>query len=160
MLTLFLPSHLRASYDYNNWIVPSSSIMPENLTRIAVGYDSINDTIWILRGGSSIFSFDINSNSFTDIPINYRLLDITYGMNEFYTQIDDILYFFDNEGYYLSEFNVRTTELFKDRIRIPSYTDGEACLASIDDALFVLRTSVEILNLTTNTGIVSPEVNS
>eukprot|EP01083_Nonionella_stella_P307875 1084038_1 len=105
MLTLFLPSHLRASYDYNNWIVPSSSIMPENLTRIAVGYDSINDTIWILRGGSSIFSFDINSNSFTDIPINYRLLDITYGMNEFYTQIDDILYFFDNEGYYLSEFN-------------------------------------------------------
>eukprot|EP01083_Nonionella_stella_P129231 392057_1 len=165
MLTLLLPSHILASYDYNNWI--ASSPTPRDIEQPAVGYNSINNTIWIVGGNPaerSLISYDIDSNIFTDYTAT-ALSDYVWGWGDFYTQIDDILYMIDPSGDKLSTFNVNTAQFtyYYQTIDIPYDVNYYGCLASIDDALFVLgggtsSKHVQVLNLTTRTWIVSPEV--
>eukprot|EP01083_Nonionella_stella_P314690 1134657_1 len=50
ILTSFLASHIQGSYDYNNWIKPSSPTLPRRVDHAAVGYASGNE-IWIVGGG-------------------------------------------------------------------------------------------------------------
>eukprot|EP01083_Nonionella_stella_P226282 803775_1 len=176
MLTLLLPSHILASYDYNNWIAPSSPTLSRDIDMSAVGYDSSNNTIWILGGypyngdPQSLISYDIVSNLFTDYTVT-ALSDDVWGWGDFYTQIDDILYMIDPLGEKLSTFNVNTAQFtyYYQNIDIPLGALNYGCLASIDDALFVLgagptpslldpKKHVQVLNLTTRTWIVSPEV--
>eukprot|EP01083_Nonionella_stella_P226279 803761_1 len=142
MLALFLPSHIIASYDYNNWIAPSASTLPEDVYAAAVGYDSINNTIWIVGGNPaerSLISYDIDSNLFTDYTAT-ALSDYVWGWGDFYTQIDDILYMIDPLGNKLSTFNVKIAQFtyHYQNIDIPHEVSESGCLASIDDALFVL----------------------
>eukprot|EP01083_Nonionella_stella_P066427 174927_1 len=100
MLTLFLPLHIivQASYDYNNWIGPSSPTMPQSASYHAVGYDSINNRIWIVGGlgtrQSQLMSYDIDSNLFSSYNATALSNDV-WGSGDFYTQIDDILYMID-----------------------------------------------------------------
>eukprot|EP01083_Nonionella_stella_P093297 261403_1 len=170
MLTLLLPSHILASFDYNNWIAPSSPTLSRDIDMSAVGYDSSNNTIWILGGypyngdPQSLISYDIVSNLFTDYTVT-ALSDDVWGWGDFYTQIDDILYMIDPSGDKLSTFNVNTAQFtyYYQNIDIPLGALNYGCLASIDDALFVLgggtsSKHVQVLNLTTRTWIVSPEV--
>eukprot|EP01083_Nonionella_stella_P211950 765850_1 len=91
MLGLFVPSHIIASYDYNNWIESSSPIVPRK--SYAIGYDSTSRKIWILGGSTSsrsLLSYHTSSNVFTDY--NTTLPGNLYGDGDFYTQIDYILY--------------------------------------------------------------------
>eukprot|EP01083_Nonionella_stella_P129229 392052_1 len=175
MLTLLLPSHILASYDYNNWIAPSSPTLSRDIDMSAVGYDSSNNTIWILGGypyngdPQSLISYDIVSNLFTDYTVT-ALSDDVWGWGDFYTQIDDILYMIDPLGNKLSTFNVKTAQFtyHYQNIDIPHEVSESGCLASIDDALFVVGGAswiggspskhVQVLNLTNSTWIVSPEV--
>eukprot|EP01083_Nonionella_stella_P129230 392053_1 len=176
MLTLLLPSHILASYEYNNWIAPSSPTLPRDIRWAAVAYDSSNNTIWILGDfpyngdPRSLISYDIDSNIFTDYTAT-ALSDYVWGWGDFYTQIDDILYMIDPSGDKLSTFNVNTAQFtyYYQNIDIPLGALNYGCLASIDDALFVLgagptpslldpKKHVQVLNLTTRTWIVSPEV--
>eukprot|EP01083_Nonionella_stella_P209589 759607_1 len=187
LLTLFLPSYIIASYDYNDWIGPSSPTLPRDVYQAAAGYDSTNNRIWILGdwpGDKSLMSYDIDSNFFT----NYSALSngIT-GLGNFYTQIDDILYMISGIGgsysypagstpvihNKLSTFNVNTAQFtyYYQNIDIPltvdTYGESDGCLASIDDALFVLGGGhgnvykyeyVQVLNLTSSTWIYSPDI--
>eukprot|EP01083_Nonionella_stella_P093296 261398_1 len=167
---LTIPSHTIASYDYNNWIEPSSPIISRGVYQPAVGYGSINNTIWILGSHygqleRQLMSYDIDSNLFTDYSATALSNDVS-GWGDFYTQIDDILYMIDPWNDTLSTFNVNTAQFayYYQNIEIPhTVSDNDGCLASIDDALFVLGggTSykyVQVLNLTATTWIVSPEV--
>eukprot|EP01083_Nonionella_stella_P273243 926851_1 len=161
MLTLFLPSHILASYDYNNWIAPSPTL-PRDVFDAAVGYDSINNAIWILGSDymgyepQQLISYDIDSNLVTDYNAT-ALSHNVYGYSEFYTQIDDILYMIDPlNGDKLSTFNVNTAQFtyYYQNIDIPHGVGTYGCLASIDDVLFVLgggtsEKHVQVLNLTT-----------
>eukprot|EP01083_Nonionella_stella_P109859 320879_1 len=175
MLTLFLPSHLRATYDYNNWIEPSSPKMPRAVRMAAVGYNSITDTIWIVGGTSfstydsadfeQLMSYDINSNSFTNYS-STALSGGAMGYADFYTQIGDIIYMVGQWGNHainsFSTFNVNTTQythLYQnndENIIFPydiwDNYGPRGCLASTDDALFVLGsgTLLQVFNLTTS----------
>eukprot|EP01083_Nonionella_stella_P149100 473090_1 len=166
ILALFFSSKLIASHGYNEW-VPSSPTLPRPIQQSAVAYDSINNTIWILGDMTkpqSLIRYDIDSNFFTDYNTT-ALSNGVYGWGNFYTQIDNILYMIDAvDGNKLSTFNVNTAQFiyYYQHIDIPN-TVADGCLASVDDALFVLGQlsnlqSVQILNLTTNTWIVSPEI--
>eukprot|EP01083_Nonionella_stella_P172444 591849_1 len=164
MLTLFCPSHVPAAYDYNNWIAPSSPTLPRAVSSAAVAYDLNNERIWILGSWQlnerQLISYGINSNVFTDYNAT-ALSNPVYGHGDFYTQIDDILYMIDPIGDKLSTFDVNTAQFtyYYQNIDIPYAVYGSGgCLASIDDALFVLgRHSylqyVQVLNLTTQVWI-------
>eukprot|EP01083_Nonionella_stella_P029483 81147_1 len=169
LLTLFLPSYIIASYDYNDWIGPSSPTLPRDVYQAAAGYDSTNNRIWILGDavdGDLLTSYDIDSVSFA--AANYSASSSPYvyvsGTGDFYTQSDDILYMLYH--YTIATFNVNTAQItsHSETIAIPHFTAGRAmCLASIDDVLFVLgggtsMAHVQVLNFTSNTWIVSPDV--
>eukprot|EP01083_Nonionella_stella_P066426 174925_1 len=151
MLTPFLPLHIivQASYDYNNWIGPSSPTMPRVVYAHAVGYDSINNRIWIVGGvdtRQSLISYDIDSNLFSDYNATALSNDV-WGSGDFYTQIDDILYMIDrDQGDKLSTLNVNTAQFtfYYQNIDIPYTVLGAGCLASIDNALFVLGSSTRV----------------
>eukprot|EP01083_Nonionella_stella_P273242 926848_1 len=176
MLTLLLPSHITASYDYSNWTQPSSPTIsnlyrPGGLLSHAVGYDN-NSRIWLIgRYGvhyedsysRQLMSYDIDSNSFTYYS-KTELSNPVFGHGDFETQIGDILYILDGvDGNKLSTFNVKTAEFtyYYQNIDIPYAADLGGCLASIEGALFVAGAIglkyVQVLNLTTGTWIVSPE---
>eukprot|EP01083_Nonionella_stella_P023368 64655_1 len=173
ILTSFLPSHIEASYDYNNWIKPSSPTLPRRVDHAAVGYDSINNKIWIVGGGlvsecpscdyKQLISYEIDSNLFTDHG-EILLSHSVEGFTAFYTQSGNILYMIDPSGSKLSTFNVNTAQFtyYYQNIDIPHGVNNIGCLASIDDALFVLgknqNPQFQVMNLTTSTWIVWPEV--
>eukprot|EP01083_Nonionella_stella_P103617 296068_1 len=160
----------QASYDYNNWITPSSPTLPYNVDTPAVAYNSINNTIWILGSAShqqyTLISYDIDSNNFTGYGYEALYHGVwgeggVWGDGDFYTQIGDVLYTLDPWENKLSTFNVNTAQFtyYYQNIDIPYAVYGSGgCLASIDDALFVLgRHSylqyVQVLNLTTQVWI-------
>eukprot|EP01083_Nonionella_stella_P029484 81148_1 len=95
LLTLFLPSYIIASYDYNDWIGPSSPTLPRDVYQAAAGYDSTNNRIWILGDYHSstrqLISYNIDSNVFTDYN-QTALSNPVNGVGDFYTQIGDVLY--------------------------------------------------------------------
>eukprot|EP01083_Nonionella_stella_P234639 825808_1 len=181
MLTLFLPSHIIASYDYSTWIEPPSPTMPRNVSHAAVGYSSINNRIWILGSydycceGQQLMSYDIDSDTFTDYGAT-ALSHPIEGQAEVYTQIGDTVYMIasGNPAWKIATFNVNTA-VFTDyyqNIILPqmAYLNG-GCLASTEGALFVLGGGpnyrpgdsstydyVQVLNLTTRTWMVSPEI--
>eukprot|EP01083_Nonionella_stella_P063195 164227_1 len=175
MLTLFLPLHVLSSYDYNDWIAPSSPTMPRSVQSSAVGYDSTNDRIWILGSHNwgvsgyanprQLMSYDINSNVFTKYSAT-ALPSSVYGWGDFYTQIDDIVYMLVGG---ISTFNVNTAQFTYQSHATQQWLDStRGCLSSIDDALFVLGATtpnasyyrfVQVLNLTNSTWITSPALN-
>eukprot|EP01083_Nonionella_stella_P290048 986940_1 len=164
------------SSDYNNWTAPSSPTLPRPADSAAVGYDSTTNRIWLVGSydpykfvSHQLMSYDIDSAVFT----NYSATALSHpveGQGDYYTQIGDILYMIDPTGNKLSTFNVNTAQFayYYQNIDIPHTVFDDGCLASIDDALFVLggyentsyknAKSVQILDLTTSTWIVSPEV--
>eukprot|EP01083_Nonionella_stella_P172445 591851_1 len=171
----------QASYDYNNWITPSSPTLPYNVDTPAVAYNSINNTIWILGSAShqqyTLISYDIDSNNFTGYGYEALYHGVwgeggVWGDGDFYTQVGDVLYTLDPWENKLSTFNVNTAQFtyYYQNIDIPesygaapSYYNYWGCLASMDDVLFVLGQfpniqTVRVLNLTTSIWIVSPEV--
>eukprot|EP01083_Nonionella_stella_P148400 469626_1 len=179
MLTLLLPSHITASYDYSNWTQPSSPTISTDerfggISFSVVAYDN-NSRIWLLGSwmgnyhdhSRQLMSYDIYSNRFTYYS-NTQLSNPVFGSCDFYTQIGDILiilYMIDGvDGDKLSTFNVNTAEFTYYYIDIP-YVAEYSCLASIDRVLFVVggmqpasHYMVQVLNLTTGTWIVSPEI--
>eukprot|EP01083_Nonionella_stella_P046745 125215_1 len=112
-----------ALHEYNNWIAPPSPTLPRDTYASAVGYDSINNTIWILGSRASccrrqLISYNIDSNSFKDYSA-LGLSNTVYGVGDFYTQIDDILYMITHTR--LSTFNVNTAQYTYHYKDIPKY---------------------------------------
>eukprot|EP01083_Nonionella_stella_P262573 892706_1 len=77
ILTTFLPSCIQASYDYDNWIIPTSPTLPRPVEHAAAGYDRWNfDRIWIVGGMDNpkqLISYDIDSNAFNTTALSWSI---------------------------------------------------------------------------------------
>eukprot|EP01084_Bolivina_argentea_P223067 377486_1 len=103
----------------DNWYEGAYS-MPRPSSSQAIGYDSSNELIWLLGEGlyqgiysRQLMSFDVNqwtsSNAFVYYGENV-LSDDVWGVGDFYTQINDVLYMINTDGTAFSTFVLSTQE--------------------------------------------------
>eukprot|EP01083_Nonionella_stella_P142311 440105_1 len=77
---------------YDDWIQPWSTLLPRSCNRMAAGYDSITDTIWLLGGEyvrQQLISF--KDDSFVDHGVS-NLSHNIFGAGQYYKQIDNMLW--------------------------------------------------------------------
>eukprot|EP01083_Nonionella_stella_P271850 921635_1 len=144
MIVPFILLHLLCgtiSYaiSYGKWQIGGSIPLPNHM--MAIGYDAINDTIWLLGGdgqtSKQLVAFDIVTQTFV---LNQTRLSHDVWGNQYFTQIGNILWMINAvRSPYVTQtfsiFNVITSQFtyHYNNIAIPVNTREYACLASTTD---------------------------
>eukprot|EP01084_Bolivina_argentea_P282650 483867_1 len=152
-------SSLLTVVSQSQWILQSTPNMPKSNFAMGIGY--YNNSIYLIGGWSStkgLVSYNTDQNTFTDY--NNVLSYDTYGLAQFYCQLQDTVYMIDRTYRRLSTYDLQN-KVFNPRWNnIPSHTiAAESCLAGIDGYLFVLGGTSNIdasnqllmLNISNNT---------
>eukprot|EP01084_Bolivina_argentea_P163962 285156_1 len=105
---------LSSSLDYSPWIKVTSPHLPRKAHRIALGYDSANDTIWLIGGtypnDRQLIAF--KNNTFIDYGqyyFPYRIQSAA-SLRMHFTQINNIVWMHDTNDQ-LVKFNVKTLQI-------------------------------------------------
>eukprot|EP01083_Nonionella_stella_P140551 431161_1 len=102
---------------------------------MAVG--SYNQSVFLLGGypvSTLLYTYDIRQNSFT--TTNISQLDAGYSRSQYYTVMDNILYFAAYE--YISIYNMNTNTYVQQWQHGPTQNVANQCLTSTKDLLFVI----------------------
>eukprot|EP01083_Nonionella_stella_P275480 935548_1 len=153
--------------NYADWSTGNTS-MPQGANCMAIAYDSVNDTIWLIGGDigqnpnyKQLTSF--TNNQFINHGTTFLSGDGVYGQSQYYAQLNNILYIINIEGNALHTFNIATQSIQYDYHTAFATSVGfSACLASIDrhdgyllviggqSGPFSFLSTTQILNLTSN----------
>eukprot|EP01083_Nonionella_stella_P281135 956577_1 len=121
---------------YSQWMQPTSPLLPQyNKRMMAVG--SYNQSVFLLGGypvSTLLYTYDIRQNSFT--TTNISQLDAGYSRSQYYTVMDNILYFIAYE--YISIYNMKTNTYVQQWQPGPTQNGANQCLTSTKDLLFVI----------------------
>eukprot|EP01084_Bolivina_argentea_P091023 163918_1 len=116
------------------WTVPSSPLLPHSSNRMAVGFDYLNNKIWMVGGYpvvTSLMSF--MNNTFTDHGTTNASVS---GNGQFYAQMDEYLYMIHAEnGDTFDRFNVFTSVIENNFTSIPVDVGVYGCLTVISGDL-------------------------
>eukprot|EP01084_Bolivina_argentea_P128419 227002_1 len=131
---------------------------------MAIGYDNITDTIWLVGGtsNSQVVGYQRETHNFTDYGTSVFPQRI-YGSGQYYcyNQFDSYLYIIASYGTNIHRFDVRSHELDHDHYSIPVDVSYQACLCllHVDNGYLVVTggrkpsvaiNAVEILNISSN----------
>eukprot|EP01084_Bolivina_argentea_P102296 183267_1 len=142
--------------NYNSWIVGHSSL-PRPARGMAVGYDNISDSFWLLGGDepenqAQLVQYKPTSDEFIDNG-SHALLQ-TIGWVRCYSQFQQHLYIIQSST--VHRFNVYNQIMDYDHYTIPIYVNsGCICILDRDDGYIVInyKDNVEILNISDSTWI-------
>eukprot|EP01083_Nonionella_stella_P076222 207587_1 len=105
---------------------------------MAAGYHRGSITFIVQR---DIWEYNISNNSFSDINSNDIVTRTTYGIGQFFTCIDDIIYMIDQQdGTSINRYNLET-KVFSYNvfgIGIPNAVYDSGCMASLDGFLYIV----------------------
>eukprot|EP01084_Bolivina_argentea_P084930 153531_1 len=132
-------------------------VLPRNSDGMAIGYDHINNRVWLLGGWpysnkNQLVSFSTKDGNFTFTDHGeYNLSQGINAVGQSYSQLEDALFMIDPNGNNLFKFNFTTT-YFQNYKSIPPGPNSRSCLASLGDNYLIIGmyTSIFILNITSN----------
>eukprot|EP01083_Nonionella_stella_P188230 693321_1 len=130
------------TYDDLDWVVASTSLIPNTTDNQIIGYDDSNERIWLIGGSSTsnkLISYNISTNTFRhydDIPYSIE------SEGDSYTQINDTIYMhlYDQamNDEYIATFHVYNASL-SNNTKIPKRVTNGVCITHRNtDFLFVL----------------------
>eukprot|EP01084_Bolivina_argentea_P051955 95483_1 len=112
-------------HDYNHWIIGNSSLPRATTTNMAVAYDNLTDSIWLVGGDdgqpagsvgwNQLVQFQRSTNIFVDYGASYFLntYDQRLQMYGSSCQLNEYLYLMkdENTGHRIHRFNARTQQM-------------------------------------------------
>eukprot|EP01083_Nonionella_stella_P215631 775940_1 len=138
-LLLIVIQLISVSANYNSWTTvssPESAKIPIKNDEMAVGYDSVTDTVWLLGGDASLYQLlsYVSNGSFINHGQNVLPRSV-WGYSQYYTVMGHALWLIESDGISFSRFDF-TTQNFTENyasIIIPQSVSYMACLASFTD---------------------------
>eukprot|EP01084_Bolivina_argentea_P059417 108515_1 len=153
--TIIVYNVVKTGSQHIHWVTHGDNTMPRGDTMMSIG--TVNNTIYLLGGfyeRQQMTQYDCETGSFIYFRSSF-LPNTTkcFGDAQFWTQLDTNLYILDDTDIHntkISLYNMLTNEFVSDYESIPNRVTvsdgmGRACLASIDNSIYVNGGITEIL---------------